>query len=327
MSQPSPAVVKPSPEEVLPVFQELLSRTALKQLVQEAEVKLYWRVLTPLIVLWGFIYQRLNPDPTEDAFVSHLHSGAADQIDLDDAHPTPLSQHLTSENTSAYAQGRKRLPLAVLTAALRRVVQAVQGWLTPAPDAPTVAMTWKGRAVRLLDGTTFRMRPFGDLAEVYTQAKNQHGDSYWVVVRSVVAFCLYTRLVIGYAEGPTTTSEAGLVWEAIAQDPLPDSVYVGDRGLGVYRVAQVASYWGHPVLLRLSERTAKRLLREATGRAKLLSGTEVTVRWTPTPTTQVEPDLPTEPITGRLIFVRLTRRGFRPIELYSPPCWIPSCTP
>lgn len=306
---------RPHPAQVLPVYTKVFSRTVLKQLLADAHITAYWRVLTPLVILWAMIYQRLNTDHTCDAVVSYLRQGGADPLDPADLHPKSLSQRLCSESTSAYVQGRQRFPLAVVRAALQVVLQSVQTWLTAA-DSKAVPSTWHGHAVRLLDGTTFRMRPEGDLVATYGQAKSQRGPSYWVVAKSVAAFCLHTRLCIGYAEGSQQASEPALVNAVMRQDPIPHSVYVGDRGLGVYRVAQVACALGHEVVLRLETRTAKCLFRQAGASGHLTSGADYRVAWAPARHTQVEPAWPPNPIQGRVIYVRLQQNGFRPIELY-----------
>lgn len=121
------------------------------------------------------------------------------------------------------------------------------------------------------------MPPFGDLAEEFGQAENQLGKSYWVVVRSVAAFCLCTRLATGHAEGGLRISETALVRHVIAQDTSPESIYVGDRGFGVCRVVRTASHYGHPAVLRLGAKTAKRMLRETVGRTEIPDHSEVPV--------------------------------------------------
>jgi len=78
----------------------------------------------------------------------------------------------------------------------------------------------------------------------------------------------------------------------------------------------VAHALGHAVVLRLETRTAKRLFRQAQAPGSLASGADYRVEWAPAPYTQVEPNLPALPIAGRVIYVRLQRNGFRPIELY-----------
>lgn len=81
MSFLSSALVKPSPTDMLSVVQELLPRAVIKELVLASGVTLYWRLLTPLVLVWCFIYQRLASDHCCDEVVSHLHAGGADALD------------------------------------------------------------------------------------------------------------------------------------------------------------------------------------------------------------------------------------------------------
>ena len=307
-----PALVRPNPEELLPVYQELLPSTHVRAWVTASHVKLYWRLLTPLVILWGFIFQRLNPDHTCDAAVSHLHSGAADG--LVPAHPVagPISQQLTSESTSAYVQGRNRLPLSVLQAARCHVLTVLLGWLR----AKEVSPSWKGHAVRWLDGTTFRLSPTEAILKEYTQASNQTGMAHWVIVRSLASFCGFSQALVAYAEAPTSISESALVRRVMKQDPESNSVYVADRNLGTFRCAQVARACHQHLVARLNTRTAQLLFRSLHLRGSLQSGADHRVAWTPQPKVQLEPDLPTTPVEGRLLYARLQRKGFRPIDLY-----------
>jgi len=176
------AFMKPSETEIKSIVRQLLPRNVIRELVESSGIRLYWRLLTPLVLVWCFIYQRLSKDHTCDEVVSHLLSGGAD--DLSEKKRKPLSRQLQSESTSSYIQGRNRLPLSVLQGALRHVSKVIEGWLHDNERQ------WKGHAVRWLDGTTVRLRPFGDLQETYGQAKNQHGTAYWVIVRVLAAFCL-----------------------------------------------------------------------------------------------------------------------------------------
>lgn len=296
------------------MYATLLPRQKLCELLAQCGPCLYWRTLTPLIMLWGMLYQRLHADHTCDAALSYLHSGAVDRLDPEDRHAEPLSQRLRSESTSAYVQGRHRLPLALVQAALHWVAhQVVAGCRDPAEA--TDKLSWHGRAVRVLDGTTFRLRPYGDLVETYGQAHNQKGQSYWVVAKSLVSFCLFSQVCIGYAADSQPASEPGLFRTVVQQDPQTHSIYLADQGLGVYRIAQVALHQDHDVVLRLELRVAKRLLRLAGG-PSLASGQERPVCWQPAPETVCEPDLPIEPIPGRLIYVHLAPPGFRPFDVY-----------
>ncbi len=325
MAQSKSPLVKPTLEEIMPIYQELLPRQKIRKLVKEAGVTLYWRMLTPLVMVWGFIFQRLNPDHSCDAVVSHLHSGAADNLDPEDEHPDPLSKRLESESSSAYVQGRNRLPLLVLQTLLSYSANVIRGWLQSGAQASTGVETevsegekgtWKGLLVRLLDGTTFRLRPYGDLAETYGQASNQHGPSYWVVVRSVVAFCLYSLSVVAYTEGKTSISEKGMVKEVMEQDPVEGSLYMGDQGFGVYRTAQVARELKKKVLLRVEVKMAKALQKRNSDQRFLKPGEERHLVWAPLASNKVEPGFSTAPIEGRLIYARVEKDGFRPMDIY-----------
>jgi hypothetical protein len=184
-------------------------------------------------------------------------------------------------------------------------------------DTAATLGTWKGLVVRLLDGTTYRLRPYGDLVDTYPPTENQHGLSYWLTVRSLAAFCLFTQAVVAYAEADHHTSEPAMVKDVMAADPVAGSVYVADMGLGVYRVAQVGRHYGHPVTLRLTPTRAKALYRATYGKGRLLRpGEEAVVEWAPTANTKVEPNLSTAPITGRLIHARVEKKGFRPLDIY-----------
>ena len=313
MTQRTPTCVHPTPEELLPIFRTCFTRATIPQLLRATAPNpcFYWRVFTRLILLWCLIIQRLQHDHTGDAVVSHLHTGAADALDPADPHPQPLSQRLISESTSAYAQGRERLPLALLTAASRLVVQTVQAWVADTPTPPT----WKGHAVRLLDGTTFRLAPTPDLVTAYGQARNQHGDGYWVIVRAVASFCRYTQQCCGLAEDRPTRSESAMTRSVLEAD-LPNTVFVGDSNFGVDRVAQVARALRQHVLLRRQARQARALLRANGYRGPLASGLDWAVCWACGSDPPVDPSLPCDPLPGRLIFVRLTKAGFRPIDVY-----------
>jgi len=301
MSTQSQPKAKPSTAELLPVFQELLPVKVIRELVQASGRRFYERLLTPLIMVWGFIYQRLNADHTCDAVVSYVASGAVDH--LDDRHEVTLSQRIKSESTAAYCKGRKRLPLSVLQGALRRTAQVIQQWL----DADG---RWLGHPVGLLDGTTFLLRPEPELIQHYGRHSNQHGETYWVLMRAVVAFCLYSGAVLGVAESPQHTSEQALAATLLAQ-AVQGSVYVGDSNFGVFSIAQAARHYGVWVVVRMTRRRARALA----GR-KLRSGEDMRVAWKPSPQDQLHPGMSTAPIEGRLIYVRLERNGFRPVELY-----------
>jgi len=137
----------------------------------------------------------------------------------------------------------------------------------------------------------------------------------WSELRSVASFCLFTQQCCGVVEARPTTSESALARAVLEADP-PNTVFVGDSNFGVYRVAQVAHALLQHVLLRRQARQARALLRATSYRGPLASGLDWPVQWACGADTQVDPTLPSAPLPGRVIFVRLTKAGFRPLELY-----------
>src|SRR5512139_3040967 len=138
------ARVQYTPEQLWPVFADLLPEEIVANLLAQVARRFYRRLFPPLVVLWGFIYQRLQVDHTCDAFVSHLTSGAAPHL-----YPWRADRRPMSENTAAYCQARQRLPLAVAQGALRHSAHAIAAQLG-------ASGLWCGRRVALLDGTTVR---------------------------------------------------------------------------------------------------------------------------------------------------------------------------
>lgn len=301
MQPPTHSPCRPTIEQLLTVFQESVESGNLCQPSDRSGTRFYQRIFGPLIVLWAMVYQRLNEDHTCDAVVSYVGSGQADR--LDDGHDRPLSQRMKSESNSAYCQARRRLPLRVFSEALRGTAEVSRRWLGAAAD-------WLGHPVALLDGSTIAMRGWPELATHYGQATNQHGTSYWVIMRVVVAFDAFTGALEAVAEAPERTSEAALTPSVLATG-VPGTLYVGDANFGIYSVVQAALHSGMHVLVRLTPSRAGKVV----GRM-LHPGSDCSVAWSPSKKDQVHPDMMAGPLPGRLLHVVLERPGFRPVELY-----------
>lgn len=269
----------------------------------------YQRVWTPLVTVWGMVCQRLGRGGRSADVVSAFRGGSADDLDPQDRHAQPLSQRLHSEANAGYIQACERLPLAVLRLG-RADLQASVAL------AQAEVGHWHGHAVRLMDGTTYRLPARGDLPTLYGQAANQYGPSAWVTVKSVASFCLFSRTLVGHAEGAGTVSEASLLWAVLRADPERESVYVGDIGYGHYRVVQVAHASGHPLVVRLEARMARKLLRSLGLPERPASGWECPWTWQPDAAAVTEPDMPAPGIAGRLMYSRVTTATGAVIEVY-----------
>ena len=289
---------EPDVAELVPIYQRWLPSEVIARLVSETEKKFYSRLLPPILVLWGFIFQRLNHDHSCDAAWSYLSSEyVQERFQPDKPRPKRLS-----ESTSAYCQARQRLPLSVARGALSETARALHQELGE-------GALWHGRRVSLFDGSTLRLAATPELTNHYGVARNQHGASHWPLMRVVAGFDLYSGALHAIAEGPYRGSEQALAVDVMRQMG-PGWVHVGDCNFGIYHILQVAVAMQSDVLVRLKTKQAKSLVPQ------LRSGMDVDLVWSASPFDACEPDLPTPSVAGRLIYVRLEKDGFRPIDLY-----------
>lgn len=301
LSSPHGLRASVSSAQLLALFARLLTQPLGQPwpLARSGRRRFYDRLWSPLITLWYLLWQRLHLDPTLDAVVKDARSGGADALC---APERKLSARLRSRATTSFSDARQRLPLRWLRQAFTHFTQLLRGGAQE--------LDWHGLSVALLDGSTLRVRPHGNLAQRFAPASNQHGPSYWCLIRVVVGFCASSGLAVVTGLGPDTVSEQALAVPLILRAAAA-RLWIGDRNFGVWRLARAAHQAQGHVLLRLTEVRARRLL----GRA-LSDGLDAPVRWTPTRHDQADPGLERLPVDGRLVGVCLRRPGFRTQWLY-----------
>jgi hypothetical protein len=288
------------PEIVLGIFEEVIPSQVIRALYQETKKKYYERVLSPLLLFWGFIFQRLNADHSCDAAWSYLSSDdMQSRFGLQKG-----SDQLISESTSAYCQARKRLPLAIAKKVLAHTAKII-GQKSGADGL------WHGWRVNLLDGSTVQLAASSELHNHYGTNKNQYREGHWSLMRLVAGFDFFSGAVNGVAEGPYGVSEHPLAI-ALMKDLGASWLHMGDRFFGAYHILQVVVAMNSQALLRLHKHVAQFLC----GDQALQPGCDLDIVWKQPPTGKVEMDLPMPDIAGRLIYVRLEKAGFRPIDLY-----------
>lgn len=304
-------------QQLLQMFLRLVRQPDLEAWLQNAQHSFYARIFSPLITLWYLIFQRLNSDPTLAEVVTDVHQGGADGLGRG---PIPLSQKIRSWATTAYSNARQRLPLCVLTQGLvaqsRQILALAQN------------LVWRDLQVRLLDGSTVRLRPLGDIAQHFppqsnhkklkrktkakTRGKNRRQPKrktpqppYWCLMRVVVSFCARSAVAMGCAVGAMTHSEQELACQLIRQ-AVAQTLFIGDRNFGVFRIVQAARHVRAHVLVRLTEVRARKLVA-----GSLRVGREYPVSWSPSRHDQQEPGCASTPVPGRLIVAQVQRKGFR----------------
>jgi len=222
--------------------------------------------LSPWVVIWLMIFQRLHPKGTLSVAVRELSWGAVRPFV-----PTLGGQPL-SANTSAYSQARSKLPL--------EVAEKVSDLLFVSLQEQPQRLPGVGRAMFLLDGSTLLLAHTPELVKTYPPARNQHGASHWPAIRVLVAHDVVSGLAVrpcwGALDGAAAVSEQGLAKQILGR--LPEAaIALGDRNFGVFSVAYHAQLHNHPGLFRLTALRAQKLNGGEPPPAK----TDRRIRWTP----------------------------------------------
>ena len=169
---------------------ELLQTT--EALLPEHRVRLY----PPTVTLSMFMRQTLEADSSCQKAVN----GWAAQRAADGLSPCSVA-------TGAYCRARQRLPLEMvntLTCKTGRLLsdKALAPWL------------WRGRSVKLVDGTCISMPDTPENQERYPQPSSQAPGVGFPLARLVMVICLATGAALNAAIGPysgKSTGELGLV--------------------------------------------------------------------------------------------------------------------
>ena len=210
-------------------------------------------VYTHGLTLWMLILQRLGGGKTLNEVVSQVLAHDRDLLPDNKR----VRENTLSENSAAYAQARKRLPLQTIFEFSNRVCNYLGEISEPVLE---------GRRLFLLDGTTITLPPTKALQEAYPPAPNQHGTSVWPVAQLMVANEMQSGCAllpqVDPMYGPNNASEAVQAQRIVKQLPA-SSIVMADSGFGIYSVAHHATHAGHDFLFRLTKSRFKALRRQA----------------------------------------------------------------
>jgi len=286
-------------------FHKLLPVSLIAGWLALSDKNFYRRAFTPLITLWYLIFQRLGPNHHLSQVQEDALEGGADRLS---PRGKRLSQQLRSEATSSFSDARQRLPLGVCLRALWHIAEQTH----KAFEIPEKF----GLKLGLMDGSTCRLRPFGDIPEHFPPHRpgNCKKPAYWCLARVVGVLCWATGVVVHSTISGLKTSEQALTAQLLSERSWKGWLLAGDRNFGVYSVARaVLSAQAHG-LLRLTEVRARKLARSAG--LKLKAGLDAPIHWVPTCHDQCPTDLAPTPVPGRLLAVQVTPPGFRSFTLY-----------
>lgn len=224
-----------------------------KELLDPDERTTTRMVYTHGVTLWMLVLQRLGGGKTLEKVISQVLTHDRDLLPDNKR----VRENTLSENSSAYSEARKRLPLQTILEFSQRVCDYLGRISEPLIE---------GRRVFLLDGTTITLAPTPELQEAYPPAPNQHGTSVWPVAQLMVANELQSGCAllpqIDPMYGENNASEAVQAARIVRQLPA-QSIVMADSGFGIYSVAHHSTLAGHDFLFRLTKSRFKALRRRA----------------------------------------------------------------
>jgi hypothetical protein len=220
--------------EGLPFAQHLPARLIQSTL---AQVGGFFRqsIYTPAITLWTFLSQLLDTDHSCRQAVARLL-----------AWRTAQGLPPCSPENSAYCKARTRLPEALLARLTRDTGQQV---LDDADDA----WRWKGRNVKLVDGTGVSLPDTPANQQEYPQPNSQKPGVGFPLLRLVVIFSLAVGTVLEAAFAPYQGKGTGelSLFRTLHQQLQPGDVLLADRHFCTYWEIAAALAQGADVVLRL----------------------------------------------------------------------------
>jgi len=270
--------------------------------------RFYERIFSLRVTLWYLVFQRVNTDRTLEAVVRDARRGGADG--LVKARGKKPSKRIRSRQSTSFNDARQRLPERLVRRAFehgRQVLMRLAG-LDPQAEQPPPP---EQRSLQALDGSTLGMRSNEAKAKEYPPASNQHGKSYWLLMRIVCGFCTRTGAVLNVVQGALTRSEQQLAW-ALMGCASAFTVWIGDRNFGVFSVVERARHFRQDVLVRLMERRVDKSLRKGSW----TSGQEQQICWKPSRKDQLADGADPTGVEGRLIYILLEQPGFRTEKLW-----------
>ena len=219
-------------------FADVLGAEQIQAALDKEEVAEIDCVYTPLTTVRMLLAQALDPDPSLRKVVSRLL-----------AERTAAGERPISAATGAYSHARQRLPEGVLARLTRRVGSEL---LFQAP----VPWLWKGRDVKIVDGTTVSMPDTPANQAAWPQPPHERPGLGFPLARLVVVFSLAVGTVLDAPLAPYTGKQTGetALFRTMRSCLGPHDVVLSDRFFCSYFEIALLQKTGIDVVMRLHQR-------------------------------------------------------------------------
>lgn len=200
-------------------FQQIFDAQRIQAALDASKVSFRDRCFNPFVTLWMFLSQVTAGET----------SSCQDAVSRLQADRAVKKLPAISSDTSSYCQARARLPLAVIQSLTRDVGQELQA---QAPDK----WLWKGRPVKIVDGSTATMADTAENQLEFPQSRNQKAGLGFPILRFVVVIALSVGTVLECAVGPCRGKKTGeqSLFRQIQHVCQPGDILLGDRLFDAY---------------------------------------------------------------------------------------------
>lgn len=196
-------------------FQKLLPESFIAEAIDEEKIKYRQRIFSPIVTIWAFLSQVLEPDKTCHNAVSRIISWLARE-----------GLEIPSEDNSAYCQARKRLPEKLLKKLFINVGNELESKTTPEDN-------WCGRQVKVLDASTVSMPDTIDNQKAYPQPSSQKVGCGFPLAKIMVLFSITTGAAIEIVIDVFKTHDIKLA-RVLYNYLNPGDIALGDRAFCAY---------------------------------------------------------------------------------------------
>ena len=273
---------------------ETLSRAHVTQVWQETQGKGRERLFPPAVTVWTFLLQVLSPDGSCRDAVTRLR-----------AFQVARGEVPCSPNTGSYCKARTRLPEEVVACLAQEVGQQLS-------HSVPVRWRWKGRMIKLVDGSTVSMPDTPANQEAYPQHAQQQRGLGFPIARILGVFCLASGSLVTFAVGRYCGKETGepAVLRQVANCLTPGEVILGDRYYSSYFMVASLQACGVDYVGRQHQRRKTDFRR-----GQRLGYEDHCIEWTkparPTWMDEATYQQVPERLQVRELRVRVLRKGFR----------------
>lgn len=199
-------------------FAEVLPAERVETALRDTGATWREKVYTPLVTLWAFLTQVASADGSCRAAVARVLAWLVSQ-----------GGKPCTPKADPYCKARARLPEALLVRLTRETGHALH-------DAAPADWRWKGRRVKVVDGTTVSMPDTRANQQAYPQHNAQQPGLGFPIARAVVVFCLACGTVLDAALGRYQGKQTGetALLRTLDDAFAPDDVVLGDRCFSGY---------------------------------------------------------------------------------------------